>query len=294
MVFYVALLGFLASIFLSVLLRKFYFHFRYLQVIGAWLNTLAGAFILAYLFDLLFETSHFCIELSMGFFTAIILYSFFVRFYVSMISSRFSRRFPIRRQTPNSWKIGSYFSDLKKRIEDSGFKKISSSKTIDENYTLILAYTTYFLSNDNTILLSVEFTLPESTNEMASHIVSKVRLKDSSEFYIITRNANRPIGLFAPENYRYVNYPMCADIFKILSIHKKRIEMLDAEPIAIDYDVLDFVRSLENDWQKANLEYGILNTQNDISEKGILSCEGKYRLWIEILLLTYFGYAPKC
>ena len=64
--------------------------------------------------------------------------------------------------------------------------------------------------------------------------------------------------------------------------------------IAIDSDALEFVRKMENDWQNANIEYGILNNKRDVDELGILTSEGKYRLWIESLLLTYFGYAPKC
>lgn len=294
MSFYAAILGLVSFVFLGVLLRGFYQSFRYSRVACAWLNTLGVAFIVGYLLDIVSDVSQWYVLLAMGLLIVLIIYSVFVRFYVAFLSEHFSSRFPRRKRTVNSWKIGKNYSDFKNQIEARGFIRTCSSETTDEAYDGVLACNTYFISGDASILLSIEFTLPESTDDVIAHFISRVALPDSSEKIFLTRNANRPMGLFSPEDWSYLNFPMESDIFKVLDIHKKRIEELGGKLLAIDSDALDLVRGMENDWQKANVEYGILNDPRDVGELGILTSDGKYRLWIESLLLTYFGYAPKC
>ncbi len=294
MSFYAAIVGLFSCILLNIALRRFYLRFRYSRVICAWLNTLGFGFLTAFALDALFGRRQWYVELAMGVLIVLIVYSAFVRFYVAFLSEHFSERFPHRRSTLSSWKIGKSYSDFKEQIESRGFKRVGSSETTDEAYDGILAYNTYFISDDALTLLSIEFTLPESTDEITTHLISMAKFGGDNVEIFLTRNANRPIGLFAPQEYSYLNLPMQHDTFKLLDIHKARIKEAAGKLIAIDSDALEFVRKMENDWQNANIEYGILNNKRDVDELGILTSEGKYRLWIESLLLTYFGYAPKC
>lgn len=293
--FFSATIGFGVSLILSLALRRFYDSWRTSRVVAAWLNTLAAAFFVAYVLDIFIDSRAWYVELAMGFFITLILYSAFLRIYIAFLSEHFARRFPRRKETGNSWKIGAYYADLKERIEALGFSLLASSKTVDEAYDGILAYNTYFYSPQKRLFLSVEFPFPDSTNEIVAHFVSKLCIGDSPKvFYFLTRNAHRPMGLFAPDGWSYANFPMQPDMFEILKIHEKRVESARGRALAIDENPLDFVREMENDWLNANVEYGTLTPHADVESEGILTSEGKYRLWIESLLLTYFGYVPKC
>ena len=290
-----ATIGFGASVIASLALRRFYDSRRFSRVVAAWLNTLAAAFFVACLLHVFMESRAWHVELAMGFFITLILYSVFLRIYIAFLSEHFDRRFPRRKETGNSWKIGADYADLKERIEALGFRVLASSKTVDEAYDGILAYNTYFYSPEKRLFLSVEFPFPDSTNEIVAHFVSKVCPGDSRRpFHFLTRNAHRPMGLFAPECWSYANFPMLSDMFELLKIHEKRVEAARGKVLEIGDAPLDFVREMESEWQSANEEYGILTPPADVESEGILTSEGKYRLWIESLLLTYFGYVPKC
>lgn len=292
--FYTAVIGLGIMLSLSALLRRFYRVFRFSRVIAAWLNTFAATFVIAFILNISGIANDWRVGFAMAFVLALSGFFVLAHLYVRLLSDRFDGRFPTRYKTENSWKVGKFYSVLKNRIKRLGFSQDVSSKTVADGYEAILAYTNYFLSSDKNIFLSFEFVLPETSDEIAAHLISKIRLSDSSERFILTRNANRPIGLFAPKDWTYSNYPMVSDIFKLLKIHHKKIEMLGGIPIPMQSEPIDFVRSMEKDWQNANVDYGILTPPDAVQENGVLTSNGKYRLWIEILLLTYFGYAPKC
>lgn len=141
-------------------------------------------------------------------------------------------------------------------------------------------------NEDRTIRLLTYF-LPGPSGTLLPCWAFYSKEKDGS--LIVTDNIFFPFGGFYPDRWDVRRYPLCRRFEGLLSSHGKRcqrpaggLEPLEAVSAA---DLNEEQRGIE----RVNEEAGFLNAVPYREEYGLLSREGKYRLWKEIWLMNYFA-----
>ncbi len=105
----------------------------------------------------------------------------------------------------------------------------------------------------------------------------------------VTDNLYLPFGGFYPENWLVRRSPWRRSLVKLVASHKERL--IRAKEIVIPWttDPLTDLNSQQHELERINTELGFLFPRAEREEHGKISHEGRYRVWKEYWLLSYFG-----
>lgn len=205
---------------------------------------------------------------------------------VSMVSKSELELFPKFKpnETLGEWPNQKRFIVLKDWLRHKGFKKVQAMIADLGSYQRIRS--SVYADESQTIWLQIMF-LPHSRGNVAPgySIISRTQQGD----YLITDNFFLPFGGFYPENWHVVRKPWTRDIMKLLQFHCKRIEDCGQPLVSIDDDPVAELNRQQQQLDRLNTELGFLMPMHLRGDYGKITREGRYRVWKELWLLSYFG-----
>lgn len=143
-----------------------------------------------------------------------------------------------------------------------------------------------YLTEDDFHKLQV-FLIPHPTG--ASLTCFSVFSKNAQGEVWVTDNIFLPFGGFYPPRWRMQRFPLRRSFESIWSIHQRRIKQSKSDWVPWDDEWLSAINEEQRNIEKLNEEAGLILPYSYREEHGLLSVEGRYRLWKEIWLMNYFG-----
>lgn len=186
----------------------------------------------------------------------------------------------------DEWPVESTAIDTKDWLSKNGYSKAQSLKCeLAEEFVL---RTTFYANDEDHTRIQILF-LP--TPNSARTVFFSICTKMENETRIITDNISMPFAIFTPENWIMARRPLVLSIEKLLKLHKKRIQESDVQPEKFDTEPFDDLEDQRRKLEEVNIHHGFLHPQEYHEEYGRLTSEGRYRMWKEMWLMSYFGKA---
>lgn len=193
-------------------------------------------------------------------------------------------RFKVNRDG-DAWPNQSRFIALRDWLREEKFILVQSLKA-DLSESLALRVSV-FNDADARIRLQVMF-IPQSTGNVTMCTVYTSITQTGVR--LVTDNIYLPFGGFYPADWEVERHPWVRSPEALMCIHLRR---LAARPELLVPFVDDPVNDLNYQQQileRTNTDSGILFPRSEHEEHGILTWEGRYRVWKEAWLLSYFGW----
>jgi len=182
------------------------------------------------------------------------------------------------------WPMQNRVTQVRDWLHENRFNKVQALEA-DLGMDLKIRSCVYG-NSDRTIRLQVIF-IP-SRSGMVSTCLSFLSQTESG-VRLITDNLFLPFGGFYPENWDVVRCPWRRNPSSLLRLHRKRLEATREELRPIESDPVDDLNHQQSVLERVNMELGFLIPPHLREEEGKISREGRYRVWKEVWLLSYFG-----
>ena len=281
----IALIG--AMIFVAKINEKFFASFKLIYVRGLMsitLYSLAGGVALK-----LFLPEHsLLLRSSIAFLVCFLIQTVFYWIIISLEydGDSASTMFLKFKESVISWSAQKRHIELKSQMEREGFKQSGAFETsLDEDISSAM-YLFSFDSTDNLTRMLITF-LPIGN---ASYMMSSVEslLKDGTK--IITESGCVFTGLLEPTNCDIKQVAFQTNPLKLLKIHKRRLAKKTIEQIQVEPDILSDINKTVDDSVATNIKYGVINPPSLWNEYGLLTSDGKYRMWSAMIRSYYFPF----
>lgn len=186
------------------------------------------------------------------------------------------------------WPVMRQFIDLKNEIQALGYKEAMALKA-----TVIEGVDVQVLVYENGVRdrrLLVLF-VPRRDGDFSVHyVISSVGQKNTR---VVTDNIGVPYGGYYPETWDVTRRPLTRSLSGLNSLHEKRLVKLDFKAIQLDEAVLRDLNEEQRELLLLNTRKGFVFPAHLVEEFGRITKEGRYRIWMEIWLMNYFGFALK-
>ena len=176
------------------------------------------------------------------------------------------------------------FLHLRDELKKAGFSRKQSLRA-DLPHGLRVQLLVY-LSDDQRHKLQV-FLIPHPTGAMLT-CFSLFSKNDEGEHWV-TDNIFLPFGGFYPSRWKLQRFPLRRTFSSILAIHQRRLKQAGGNWVAWDEEWLSSINEEQRHIENLNEKAGLILPHSYREEYGLLSTEGRYRLWKEIWLLNYFA-----
>lgn len=108
---------------------------------------------------------------------------------------------------------------------------------------------------------------------------------------LITDNSFLPFGGFYPETWQVERRPWRRGLASLLQRHAERMDAVGGPWQPWEIDPLVDLNRQQQILERVNVERGFLHSMENREEMGIMTWDGRYRVWQELWLLSYFGVA---
>lgn len=189
----------------------------------------------------------------------------------------------------NEWPSQQRFIQLRERIRLAGFKRSQSLvATLGDLAVLRLSV---FEDPTCTTRLHVVF-LPTGRNNITACFAFHSVTEQGER--VVTDNIFLAYGGFYPENWRLERRPWTRSFSALWERHLARLDAL-AQPLKVfEVDPEAWVNADQLQLEHLNRQLGFLNVPGeDYEEEGRISSAGRFRIWQEIWMLSYFGRARR-
>ena len=184
------------------------------------------------------------------------------------------------------WPASSKLIELRDWLRNEGFKKAQALFADMGNGILIR--TSIFKNEEDSTRIQILF-MP-TNNGSINHCVSiSSDTKDGKR--LVTDNMYLPYGGFYPDDWLVVRKPWKRNASSLLKIHRKRIQELDLE--SYDSEPMDEINQQQRLLERVNMDAGFLMPIHLQEEMGRITWEGRYRVWKEVWLMSYFGISSQ-
>ncbi|MGB0344229.1 MAG: hypothetical protein ACPGGJ_02450 [Coraliomargarita sp.] len=175
---------------------------------------------------------------------------------------------------------------IKDWLRDNGYSRIAALKAelYQENYLRASVYQ----SSDARTRIQILF-IPKSRNGASAFFSINSISTDGRR--LITDNHSLPFGGYYPENWLHSRKPLVGSLARLLRLHNKRAADASFELADFDSGALPELNGQQRLLENLNIENGIIVPLPRQEEEGKLTGEGRYRIWLEMWLLAYFGKA---
>ncbi len=252
-----------------------------LRVLGRWTRCLFSTVAIAVVLDYLFPGRPSGALLSGSFLLFFLVESVFYWIQLTVFNTSGIPLFADYRRVENAWINGRKYSALRRRIENLGFRECAAFKSETEG---IETFVTCFNNGEKNVGLTVAF-IPlgggEYTAEFGYHSV----LADDSR--ICTDSSSVPFGLEYPQKWDVERHPCIGDPSKLLKIHASRVKARGGETVPLP-DIPDV--NAEQKEVEAQCEKSALTNPPAFRDRGILTYEGKYKLWKDMILVNFLPF----
>lgn len=193
-----------------------------------------------------------------------------------------------RSEEGDAWPVSASLLKLKAWIRKAGFRfeaAVHADLTDD-----VRIHGSLFSDPSRTTRLQVLF-LPQRNGSFIASLAFQSVHADGT--CLLTDNSFVPFGGFFPENYDVRREPLLRSPDRLLKLHADRIEKLGGALRIFETDAVSDLNDLQSQMEQVNVDLGFMTPRPSRSEDGLLTHEGRYRLWREMGLLEYFGVASR-
>lgn len=193
-------------------------------------------------------------------------------------------RFKVNRDG-DAWPNQPRFIALREWLREEKFVSVQALKA-DLAEGLALRVSVYN-DTDARIRLQIMF-IPQPTGNVTLCTVFSSVTENGER--LVTDNIFLPFGGFYPENWEVERHPWIRSPEALMCLHLRR---LAARPQLLQPFTDDPINDLNQQQQlleRTNTDSGILFPRSQHEEHGVLTWEGRYRVWKEAWLLSYFGW----
>ncbi len=223
---------------------------------------------------------------------AFLLWFLFETAYNWLVISAVSRSdiplFPRFRQNTegDEWPAEARFLKIREWLRKNNFRKRQSLKAdLMEGVEL---RSSVYDSGDGQIRLQLLFVPLKNGNLSACFIFSSALETDRR---LITDNVFMPFGGFYPEQWELVRRPLARSLSGLCRLHRRRLEREPdvVEPWESPLEPLEDLNEQQRILEKINTDMGFLLPRYLQEEHGKITPTGRFRIWMELWLLNYFG-----
>lgn len=181
---------------------------------------------------------------------------------------------------------------LRDEIREAGFERQEIFRAeVAEGVDIMLFV---YLHRDREIQLNTLLLPTPSGNPLICFILQS-KTEDGRKIW--TDNLFIPFGGFYPSHWSLRRFPLIRRFPVLLERHRKRLKYLKPPLSKLEDISLQNLDKEQREVEEVNERAGFLLPRVWREEYGLLSSEGKYRLWKEIWLLNYFArpvdYKPR-
>lgn len=187
-------------------------------------------------------------------------------------------------QSGEEWPNTPRFIKLRDWLRTNGFKQVQALKS-EVGPSLYLRVCVYQDAGAG-VRLQITF-LPQGNGVLAACYSLSTNTVTGSRF--VTDNLYLPFGGFYPENWRLSRLPWRRSLARLVKTHRERLARSEEQIVPWTSDPLSDLNGQQRELEKINTELGFLFPQADREEFGKISHEGRYRVWKEYWMLSYFG-----
>ncbi|WYJ06949.1 hypothetical protein P3B99_006980 [Opitutia bacterium KCR 482] len=193
--------------------------------------------------------------------------------------------FPKFEPTESAWSTLERHAKLRGRILAAGFCESGKFKLPVDDELGVSVFATTFDSADGLSRMCVMFPFGGTSFAMAS---VKSRLADGR--VMLTESRFIPNGLDYPENYDARNFPLDSNPLSVYARHLKRLAACGSSAVAVSEDPLADLNGTIDAELAANIKSGLINLPSAWDEDGVYTDEGKYRIWISTMKMSYIPF----
>ena len=260
-----------------------------ISVLNRWARWLCVSFGLAFLVDKMEWADRPFWALAVIFFLFwLLLETLYTWVAISAMSQSDMPLFPRFRNntTGEEWPAQQKLIELRNWLRSNKFNK-EQALIANIGYEVDIRSSVY---QDETGTIRAQILFVPLGNGLISHCISFT--SDSAHGgHFITDNLNTPYGGYYPENWNVCRKPWSRNPDRLLKYHKKRIESFELEQYEID--PIDDINQQQGVLERTNIEAGFLVPHHLQEEMGRITWEGRYRVWKEVWLLSYFGFTSR-
>ena len=260
-----------------------------ISVLNRWARWLCVSFGLAFLVDKMEWADRPFWALAVIFFLFwLLLETLYTWVAISAMSQSDTPLFPRFRNnaTGEEWPAQQKLIELRNWLRSNKFNK-EQALIANIGYEVDIRSSVY---QDETGTIRAQILFVPLGNGLISHCISFT--SDSVDGgHFITDNLNTPYGGYYPENWDVFRKPWSRNPDRLLKYHKKRIDGFELEQYEID--PIDDINQQQGVLERTNIEAGFLVPHHLQEEMGRITWEGRYRVWKEVWLLSYFGFTSR-
>ena len=187
-------------------------------------------------------------------------------------------------QTGEEWPTLPRFLKLRDWLRSNGFKQVQALKA--EVGPSLYVRVSIYQDADAGVRLQITF-LPQGNGAMAASYSLSTNTASGCRY--VTDNLHLPFGGFYPENWLLERNPWRRSLARLVKTHRERLARGGEQIVPWTTDPLTDLNGQQRELEKINTELGFLFPLAEREEHGKISHEGRYRVWKEYWLLSYFG-----
>lgn len=191
-----------------------------------------------------------------------------------------------RNEAGDEWPAESRYLRMRDWLRRHRFRKRQSLKA--ELFAGSELRSTIYDSDDGAIRLQVLF-VPRREGTLSACAVFSSVLEDGRR--LVSDNIFMPFGGFYPENWHLARHPLQRSLNRLYKLHRRRLERESTPCVSWsrEEEPLEDLNEQQKMLEKVNTDMGFLFPRYLREEHGKFTQSGRYRVWLEIWLLSYFG-----
>jgi hypothetical protein len=192
-------------------------------------------------------------------------------------------RFAIN-QVGDEWPVQRRFLTLRDTLRSAGFNYVQSVRA--EVATSFFLRLSIYQDKRGLTRAQVAF-LPQPTGCLSVCFQFSTQFADGTR--VVTDNHYLPFAGFYPETWQLERKPNTRDFYKLLKRHGLRVEQSGQTPVVWSTEPVDDLNAQQSELERLNVDMGFLLPRVEHDEHGRISHEGRFRVWKEMLSLSYLG-----
>lgn len=187
-------------------------------------------------------------------------------------------------QAGEEWPTHARLLKIRDWLRSNGFKQVQALRA-EVGPSIYLRVSVY---QDAEAMIRVQVTfLPQGNGALC--VCYSLSSNTVSGRRYVTDNLYLPFGGFYPENWLVKRSPWRRSLAGLMAVHRERLARAHEIVAPWTSDPLNDLNHQQRELEQINTELGFLFPQAQREEHGKISHEGRYRVWKEYWLLSYFG-----
>jgi len=182
------------------------------------------------------------------------------------------------------WPTNARLLKIRDWLRANGFKQVQALKA-EVGPSIYLRVSVY---QDTEAKIRAQITFLPQANGAIS-VCFSLSSNTVSGYRYVTDNLYLPFGGFYPETWLVKRTPWQRSLAKLMALHRDRLARGSEILTPWTTDPLADLNFQQRELEQINTELGFLFPHTEREEHGKISHEGRYRVWKEYWLLSYFG-----